>query len=387
MANPEDGRTAYVQFRLNDSQASTHVARQIAELEREIAHLQAGLARQRAATLLREQGLLFAWARVRADAHRELATLTRQPWFESLSYVAGESAEPSSAREPFDLPTWLLRPASPPTGQGLRLAARLCDGGRLCLWLRPAAWPMIQIELPPGLTDGASAIFYAALAGLAAEGRLADVVAACAQRLGLTLATQADGNLQRIDEQANRHYFLQRAAWLMADGAPGEPETAEAETMIRRLGELQRRLFILDGQRRKLKSQPTDQALVRQYEQEWEAARNLPHVVSLVIRGDQAQLCTDTIHVQGVCVGSFCAYYDFAAKAMRIVNQSKPIYDDDVRFDHPHVRDGCPCLGNITKPVADFLANRDLLRLIDITVAFLLSYDPSNPHRPLSMWT
>lgn len=385
MPIPDDGRAAYVQFRLNNLRTLANVAGEIAEVEGQIAHLQAVLARQRAAAVLREQGLLFAWAKVRADAHRELAAVSRQPWFESLDYVAGESAE-AQDRAPLDLPAWLLRPATPPAGQGLRLTARLQDGSRLCLWLRPAAWPMLQIELPSGLADGASALFYAALAALVAEGRLADVVAAVAQRFGLTLAAQADGKPRRIDEQADRHYFLQRAAWLMADGAPGDPELEDVEALVLRLGQLQRRLFILDEQRRKLKSAPADQGLVSQYEREWEALRNLPHVASLVIRGDRAQLVTDTIYIQEICVGSFRVDYDFSAKTMQIVNQSKPIYEDEVRFDHPHVRNGNPCLGNILKAVADFLANRDLLRLVDLTIDFLCSYNASNPHRRLEMW-
>jgi len=387
MSNPSDGRVAYVRFRLNNSWVSASVESQIAQIERQIALIQATVAQQRAAAVLREQGLLFAWARVRADAHYELAALARQPWFESLTNVtANSTSQPSAKAETLDSSEWLLRPASPPAGQGLRLTARLHNGGQLCLWLRPAAWPLVEVEPLQSSVAGDSALFRAVLAGLAAEGHLADVVVAYAQRFSLALANQPNGRQSQIDEQAERQYFLQRAAWLMDASPSATAEVMASEATILQLGELQRSLFVLDEQRRHLKSQQDDQGRVRLYEQEYETLRSLPHVSSLAIRGDRVELYTDTIHVQGICVGSFCVCYDFAGGSMQITNQTRPVYDDDTRYDHPHVREGSPCLGNIAKAVSDLLVSRDLPKLIPLTLDFLFSYNPHNPFRHLDCW-
>jgi hypothetical protein len=225
------------------------------------------------------------------------------------------------------------------------------------------------------------------LSGLAAEGRLAEVVAACAQRLGLTLADRANGGPHRIDAQADRHYFLQRAAWLTADGLPpGEPQDVDLAAAAHHLGELQRRLFILDEQRRQLRAREPDRERIRQYEQEYETLRTRSHVASLAIKGDQVELTTDAIQIHGVCVGSFCVHFNFASGLMDIVNQTRALNEEEERYDHPHVRNGSPCLGNIARPIADFLANRDLPRLIDLTLDFLESYNSENPFRPLAMW-
>jgi hypothetical protein len=389
MTSPGADREAYVQFRLNNSPASAAVAGQIPQVEGQIARLQALLARQQTATVVREQGILFAWARVRAEANHELAALAEQPWFEDLTYVSGDGSTARAPAHPggLDLPGWLIRPAQPPEGQGLCLTARLHDGGQLRLWLRPAAWPMVQIAPLPGPANGDSALFRAVLAGLVAEGRLVDLVVACAQRFGLALATGPDGSAHRPDDQAERHYFLQRGAWLTADDARVQSEAVDAEAVIRQIGDLQRRLYVLDEQRRRLRCRQDDPAQLRSYEQEYERLRSWPHVTSLAIRGDRVELNTDTIHVQGICIGSFYVCYDFAAGNVQIVNQTKPAYDGGVRFDHPHVREGSPCLGNIARPVADFMATRDLPQLIPLTLDFLLSYNPSSPYYKLSGWT
>ena len=151
MRDQPDGLAAYVQFRLSNTEASTAVSSEIAQVEHQIAALQTALAHERAAAVLRDDGLLFAWARVRVDAHYELATLIQQPWFESLT----------------------CHPA-----EGLRLTVQLGEGSRLILQLTPAGWPAVQIENPASLrkSEHNTALFGVVLAGLAAEGRLTEVV-------------------------------------------------------------------------------------------------------------------------------------------------------------------------------------------------------------------
>jgi hypothetical protein len=349
--------------------------------------LQATLAQQRTAVVLREQGVLFAWARVRADAHHELAALAKQPWFAGLRRVsaAGLTDRASASPDSPDLPDWMLRRAHPPEGQGLELRAQLREGRQLRLRLRPAAWPMVQVESPSG-SAGDSALFRAVLAGLAAEGRLAEVVVACAQRFGLTLAAHR-GSPQRIGDLTNRHYFLQRVAWLMAETAQDAPQAAESEAAIRQLGQLQRRLFVLDEQRRRLRSQYDDESQIQLYKQEYEALRSLALVRSVRVHGDQVKLTTDTIYVRGVCVGSFTVSYDFAARRVRFVNTTRPVHEGQVRFDHPHVRNGRPCLGNIARAFTDLLVRRDLPKLIPLTVDFLRSYNPSGSYCRVERWS
>jgi hypothetical protein len=403
MPDLQDGLADYVRFRLNNRQAAVAVGFQLTQVETQIASTQAVLAQQRAAAVLREAGLLFAWARVRVDAVHELAALTRQPWFDGLTCVSG-AAEAASAqparRNNLDPASRLVDPAHLPDGEGLRLTARLRDGGRLILQLRPVGCPAVQIEQPEvPQSDENTALFRAVLAGLAAEGRLADLVVACAQRFGLALAELPGGmglgfatpirpgcEPPGIEVGVARRYFRQRAAWLMADGLSGGPEAADADAALRRLDALHRQLFVLDQHRQQLQAQANNPQYIKQVTEEYEVLLASPHVRSLAIDGERVELCTDAIHVQGVHVGSFSVIVDFSAKTLRIINRTRPLGDGAARFDHPHVRAGVPCLGNIAGPVADLIASRDLPRLIPLIIAFLQSYYARGAYRRLSQW-
>ena len=289
-------------FRLSNTEASTAVSSEIAQVEHQIAALQTALAHERAAAVLRDDGLLFAWARVRVDAHYELATLLQQPWFESLT----------------------CHPAG-----GLRLTVQLSEGSRLILQLRPAGWPAVQIEKPASLrkSDDNTALFGAALAGLAAEGRLTDVVTACAQRFGLTLNAQtkdrpqlgfastnrSDSGPPELDESVGRQYFQQRAVWLAADGSSKPAQAADTEAMVRQLDALHRRLFVLDEQRRTILSREKNPEYIKRLAQEYEVLITTPHLRSLTFRAKQVELCTDTIQVQGVSVGDLLCKFRFCS--------------------------------------------------------------------------
>jgi hypothetical protein len=376
MRDQPDGLAAYVQFRLSNTEASTAVSSEIAQVEHQIAVLQTTLAHERAAAVLRDDGLLFAWARVRVDAHYELATLIQQPWFESLT----------------------CHPAG-----GLRLTVQLSEGSRLVLQLTPAGWPSVQIEQPASLrqSDANTALFGTALAGLAAEGSLTDVVKAYAQRFGLSLAAQtkdipqlgfastnrSDSGPSELDESVSRQYFQQRAVWLTADSSSKPAQVVDTQAVVRQLDALHRRLFVLDEQRRTIESQEMNPEYIKQLAQEYEVLITTPHLRSLTFRANQVELCTDTIQVQGVSVGIFSVIFDFAARRVQIINQTRPVFVGSVRYDHPHVREGAGCLGNISEAVADLLARRDLPQLTSLTIDFLQSYTPRGfPFRPLSDW-
>ena len=360
MRDQPDGLAAYVKFNLDNTEISKAVSSEIAQVEHQIAVLQTTLAHERAAAVLRDDGLLFAWARVRVDAHYELATLMQQPWFESLT----------------------CHPA-----EGLRLTVQLGEGSRLILQLRPAGWPAVQIETPASLrkSDDNTALFGAALAGLAAEGRLTEVVKACTQRFGLTLAAQTKDSPQlgfvstnrsdswppEPDESVGRQYFQQRAVWLAADGSSKPAQAADTEAMVRQLDALHRRLFVLDEQRRTILSREKNPEYIKRLAQEYEVLIATPHLRSLTFRAKQVELYTDTIQVQGVSVGISLYSSILLARRVQMINQTKPVFAGSVRYDHPHVREGVPCLGNISEAVADLLARCDLPKLTSLTIDFL----------------
>ena len=53
-------------------------------------------------------------------------------------------------------------------------------------------------------------------------------------------------------------------------------------------------------------------------------------------------------------------------------------------YDHPHVNDRFPCLGNIKETVQDMIKNFNFLPLFDLLYDYLLSYTNANGYRPFS---
>src|SRR2546423_1174107 len=83
-------------------------------------------------------------------------------------------------------------------------------------------------------------------------------------------------------------------------------------------------------------------------------------------------------------LGRMCAFrvtFNFHLCSLQIVNLTHPIYSsEDTRYDHPHVRDGNACLGNVAEHIRQLLAEKNLPLLVSLTLDFLRSYNSSNPH-------
>lgn len=370
-----DDRDAYVQLRSKDLGLAARVRGQRAEMETQLARLDAALAGLQPAEIQRQQGILFAYARIRRDAHAELAELAAQPWFAGLAYEAAG-----------DAPLRLLFGPASPHADAFILSVRLAGGVLLRLRLRPDGRPGVEI-LAPRPTSRATALDEAALGLLAAGGRLVEVVILCAQRLGLQLDQAPHPAPRPIYPEVDRHYFCKRAAWLTAYQPAPDHRVADVAALLAEVAEAERKLFILDELNLDLTRQGEDPERVRAYQREWEVLCRLPNVASLSVHGDRLELRTGAISIQGIHVGSFCVTCDFSAPQLEIVNLTKAIeYDEETRYDHPHVRSGRPCLGNVSGAVASYLATRDAPKLIDVTLDFLQSYNPASPHRSLEAW-
>ncbi len=163
----DDGFAAYMQLRQRAPGASPadSLRARIKQTEVEVHGLQGILGHECRQAVKRDQGLLFAWAHLRVACQRELEDVARQPWLRELTLGAD--------------------------GIAVRIVAGLSEGQhRLVIAFRADATRQIQIHKPPLLPKQDTPLFRSALHGLFAEGRLADAVSACAQRLGLSLASR-----------------------------------------------------------------------------------------------------------------------------------------------------------------------------------------------------
>jgi hypothetical protein len=55
-------------------------------------------------------------------------------------------------------------------------------------------------------------------------------------------------------------------------------------------------------------------------------------------------------------------------------------------WDHPHVQDGLPCLGNLREGVLKLIAQYQLALAIQVLLEFLSTYDPAEAYTSIEGW-
>ncbi len=55
-------------------------------------------------------------------------------------------------------------------------------------------------------------------------------------------------------------------------------------------------------------------------------------------------------------------------------------------YEHPHIRDGKPCLGNQTEALSKLIAEGQLSTVVAILLSFLQSYNPEDAYCEITCW-
>ncbi|MHA1169637.1 MAG: hypothetical protein ACTSRU_17555 [Candidatus Hodarchaeales archaeon] len=69
--------------------------------------------------------------------------------------------------------------------------------------------------------------------------------------------------------------------------------------------------------------------------------------------------------------------------SIRITNKKNP----KDGFDHPHVRSGMPCWGNLSKTATKFVSQFEFVPLLDMILSYLKSYNPKDAYHRLGYWS
>jgi hypothetical protein len=158
----------------------------------------------------------------------------------------------------------------------------------------------------------------------------------------------------------------------------------ELQTLSRRLVTLDRQLLAHTRRREELRS--LDGALERT-DAELDRMLALPGVQTVAVAGSTLHVLTDPIQIawDGVdyAVGSFRIVLDLAGD-VRIESVSK--VGPKPGWDHPHVQDGRPCLGNLREGMLKLIAEYELALAVQITLDFLATYQPESAYCALERW-
>jgi hypothetical protein len=198
------------------------------------------------------------------------------------------------------------------------------------------------------------------------------------------------GVLEAIDEPARARRALRD---LLAESAAAQRAAAEAELALvpAQLAELSRRFVALD---RRLP------AAARRLE-ELRAIADLDRFAGaelerlLAVRGIRsAAVAGSTLHVltAPVLIGWGAATYDPGAYRL-ILDLAGDVRIESLdrrgpkpSWDHPHVQDGLPCLGNLREGVLKLIAEYELALATQVLIDFLGTYHPDDAYTPLEGW-
>ena len=175
------------------------------------------------------------------------------------------------------------------------------------------------------------------------------------------------------DRLAEEIGFLQAEIAFLEEGVEEVARRITADT--RRLMEGRRRLHLLQGSRERPESSTP----------ELERLRTLPEVREVCLLDGQVSITTVPILVEHggrwYRLGSFRLDLGFTGE-VRITNLTHRIGP----FDHPHVREGKPCLSSIRQGIAKLVGEFQFVAAAEVLIDFLKTVNPMEWRLPVLHW-
>ena len=181
--------------------------------------------------------------------------------------------------------------------------------------------------------------------------------------------------------------FLAAIVERQAEASVSQQEEArlEIQSLSRRLVALERRLR--DSAMRQ--SQLEDMRDIRlRAREEYERVLAVPGILSLKVdEGSQIEVRTSPIEIEweGTTygLGSYRMTLDMDGDiALHSVQRLGP----KPHWDHPHVQDSLPCLGNLRPGVLKLIAEYEIGLAVQVLMDFLRTYQPETAYCPIEGW-
>lgn len=197
-----------------------------------------------------------------------------------------------------------------------------------------------------------------------------------AEELRLKLERQARARRLYLEECRGRLEeeirFLEREIDFIEAALEEYSRRITAET--RRLAEYRRKLDALKGQGEELS-----------HLEEFDRLAQLPGVREVKVQDGLVSVLTDTIYAdygrRRFRLGSFKIDIHFNGD-LRIKNLTDPLG----AYDHPHIHQARPCLGNIREGVAKLIGEFQLAAVTAVLIDFLKTVNPSDWRVPILYW-
>lgn len=198
------------------------------------------------------------------------------------------------------------------------------------------------------------------------------------------------GVIEAIDEPARARRALRD---LLADSTAAQRAAAEAELALipAQLAALSRRFVALDrrlpGAARRLEELRAIADLDRFAGAELERLLAVRGVRSAAVAGSTLHVATEPVLISwGGATYDLGAYRLILDLAGDVRIESLDRRGPKPSWDHPHVQDGLPCLGNLREGVLKLIAEYELALAAQVLIDFLSTYQPDDAYTPLEGW-
>ncbi|MBI2633593.1 MAG: hypothetical protein HYW78_04405 [Parcubacteria group bacterium] len=123
--------------------------------------------------------------------------------------------------------------------------------------------------------------------------------------------------------------------------------------------------------------------------EEYKKLFEMPYVESVDVSENRIIVSTDCISIRYddhvYAIGKFTIDIEINS-GLTIKNTTRRLSIDDYYYDHPHIRGGSPCLGNIGDSITKLISRYEFSLVIQLLVQFLETYNPENPYKAISYW-
>jgi hypothetical protein len=213
---------------------------------------------------------------------------------------------------------------------------------------------------------------------------------------GLGPAT-LEARLRRLCQATEVEGLGATALWRARTSGEGEGADPEAEALEEELHELELNLRtsgrqMRDLERRLVKAQrrladlEQHQASGEVLGREFDRIASLPGVTEVGIRDGTLQVVTDPVVIEygfrRYRLGRFRIDLHFDGRL-----SVRNLTDRYETYDHPHIENGRPCLGNIQEWVQHLLAQREFATATEVLLTYLRTVNPADWRKAVTFWT
>ncbi len=211
---------------------------------------------------------------------------------------------------------------------------------------------------------------------------------------GLGPAT-VESRLRRLKQTSEIEAFRASSLW-RADRTPEGLVVEATDALTRELAELERDLAVSGRQLRSLERRLTSaerrlaelgrqEASVESLVRDFDRLTKLPGVTDIEVRDGALRVCTETVIIsygtRRYKLGRFRLdlHFDGRVFLRNLTNRHES-------YDHPHVDNGRPCLGNIQEWIQRLLAQREYVAACEVLLQYLRTVNPADWRKAVTFW-